>query len=86
MPKKNLDLAGKGVIAQHRERIANDKAYRDAALTPPLGARGKYLTNTAPTILAADRSKDAKRTEATKPQRDGHSLHPDSAETLADQA
>jgi hypothetical protein len=25
----------KGVLAQHRERMTNDPAYREAALTPP---------------------------------------------------
>lgn len=61
---------GAGVLTQHRHRIENDKAYREAALTAPAPVRGKFLTNTVPTTGQADRSADAKKTEASKPQRD----------------
>lgn len=50
---------GAGVLEQHRERMQNDPEYRDAALTAPHPIRGKYLTNTAPTAFAADRSEPA---------------------------
>lgn len=35
-PKQDeKDTASKGVLAQHSDRMKNDKDYRDSALTPP---------------------------------------------------
>jgi hypothetical protein len=59
----------KGVLAQHADRMENDKAYREAALTAPAPVRGKYLTNTAPTQPAADSSATARKAERTEVQR-----------------
>lgn len=58
-----------GVLAQHHDRMENDPAYREAALTPPADTRGKYLTNTAPTVGAADRSAPADPIIASTVQR-----------------
>lgn len=46
-----------GVLTQHRERLANDPDYRDAALTAPsitdkTGISAKYLPRTVPTVPA----------------------------------
>jgi hypothetical protein len=59
----------KGIVAQHRDRMENDSAYRDAALTAPADVRGKYLTNTAPTTGAADRDAPADEDIASTVQR-----------------
>lgn len=75
--------ADAGVLETHRHRMEHDKSYRDTTLTAPVGTRGKYLTNTAPTLMTADRDKQAKINERTKPQRDGHAILDD---TLAENA
>lgn len=71
-----------GVLAKHRDRMKNDDEYRDAALTAPIGVRGKFLTTTAPNAMTATDTK-ANKTEASKAQRDGHAIADD---TLAAQA
>lgn len=52
-----------GVLKQHRDRMENDKAYREAALSiNPDGAGGaalgKYNESDAPTKLSADHKDD----------------------------
>jgi hypothetical protein len=47
-----------GVLVQHRERLANDPEYREAALTAPSitekrGIHEKVLERTTPTALSA---------------------------------
>lgn len=46
-----------GVVKQHRERLANDPEYREAAMNAPsitekTGISEKYLDRTAPTALS----------------------------------
>lgn len=48
-----------GVLAQHRDRMANDAEYREAALTAPSitekrGIHEKVLDRTVPTALSSD--------------------------------
>lgn len=43
-----------GVLGQHRWRMENDDAYREATLTAPAPVRGKYLPGTSPTKAKAD--------------------------------
>lgn len=60
-----------GVLGTHRERMADDESYRDAALESPHSTRGKYLTNTAPTVGKADRDEEADdsvRSEVQEPR------------------
>ena len=54
----------KGVLAQHRDRSANETDYHDAAMTAPsitdkTGISAKYLPGTAPTVPAARHGSDA---------------------------
>lgn len=59
----------KGVLAQHRDLMENDSDYREAALTAPAPVRGKFLTNTAPTLGQADRTAEADVAVASEVQR-----------------
>lgn len=56
------------VLQEHRDRMENDKAYREAALTAPAPVRGKYLTNTAPTKPQADSDAEADLATRSEPQ------------------
>lgn len=52
-----------GVLAQHRDRLANDPDYRDAAMNAPsitdkTGISAKYLERTAPTVGANRQNTD----------------------------
>lgn len=83
MAKTKTPPDGLGAVGLHRWRMENDSEYADAALTAPIGTRGKYLTNTAPITPLADRDKAAKKNERTEAQRDGHAI---ADESLKDNA
>lgn len=59
-----------GVLKQHRDRMENDKAYREAALSiNPDGAGGaalgKYNETDAPTSLSVDQQSSDKYADLT---------------------
>lgn len=58
----------RGVLEQHRERLATDPEYYAAAMTAPsitdkTGISAKYLDGTAPTVPAARAEREAAGTE-----------------------